>query len=84
MDSTLDIFAHICKSFLNKQNQKVNKHTQKLIAPPYISQRVIGIPLLILKKPRPAERATVSAVEGGASCEETYQATSRHRAFQSP
>jgi hypothetical protein len=59
MDNTLDIFAHIYKSFLNKQNQKMNKHVQKLIAAFHISQWVNGIPLLILKKSRPAERATI-------------------------
>jgi hypothetical protein len=50
MDNTLDIFAQIDKSFLNKQNQKLNKHAQKLIATLYISQRVTCLILLILKK----------------------------------
>jgi hypothetical protein len=50
MDTTLDIFAQIDKSFLNKQNQKVNKHAQKLIAAFYIYQQVNDVPLLILKK----------------------------------
>ena len=38
MDKTLDVFAQLYKSFLSKQNQKVNKHAQKLIAALYIHQ----------------------------------------------
>jgi len=65
MDNTLDIFVQIDKSFLSKQNQKLNKHAQKLIAPLYISQRLNKLPLLNTKKVFPASGVTESASEPG-------------------
>jgi hypothetical protein len=50
MDSTLDKFAHFDKGNMSKQNQILNKHTQKLIVPPYKHQEVSWLPLLILKR----------------------------------
>ena len=38
MNSTLDKFAQFRKGILNKQNQNVNKHAQKLIVARHIFQ----------------------------------------------
>jgi len=49
MNSTLDKFAHSSKQNLSEQNQKQNKHAQKLIAARYISQWVNDLLFLTLK-----------------------------------
>jgi hypothetical protein len=49
MNSTLDKFAHSSKQKVSKQNQKMNKDAQKVIAAHYICQWVNRLLFLILK-----------------------------------